>query len=79
MSFVIDGAALGRERLYLWHHFEVQWVTLIALERREIDELAIEHHIGRIRILDDVVTDLDRKSTRLNSSHSSVSRMPSSA
>ena len=28
---------------------------------------------------DGVIADLDRKSTRLNSSHSSVSRMPSSA
>ena len=29
--------------------------------------------------LDDIVVGTDRKSTRLNSSHSSVSRMPSSA
>ena len=33
----------------------------------------------RLKFRRDIYKDLDRKSTRLNSSHSSVSRMPSSA
>ena len=39
------------------------------------------HHIydGRIWTPDDIAERIDRKSTRLNSSHSAVSRMPSSA
>ena len=36
----------------------------------------IDHNPGKLLL---VIDDLDRKSTRLNSSHSSVSRMPSSA
>ena len=44
----------------------------------------LEHHVGRLANgqpfpIVHTVTNLDRKSTRLNSSHSSVSRMPSSA
>ena len=34
---------------------------------------------GKIKKLEEEIALLDRKSTRLNSSHSSVSRMPSSA
>ena len=35
--------------------------------------------VEALNVYDSVVPALDRKSTRLNSSHSSVSRMPSSA
>ena len=41
-----------------------------------VDDIPI--HIARMKAIT-VQQELDRKSTRLNSSHSSVSRMPSSA
>ena len=46
--------------------------------RRDPRELSTEEAIALVDELRDIGV-LDRKSTRLNSSHSSVSRMPSSA
>ena len=64
----------------------------VVNDRPELDPTPGEHHPSGVRVLprdrwdQDQVADiakfrdqLDRKSTRLNSSHSSVSRMPSSA
>ena len=55
-------------------------MTSAAGER--IDEwtaLGVSSVISSVSLLADTVASIDRKSTRLNSSHSSVSRMPSSA
>ena len=45
---------------------------------RRIDELHLEHPFAGARMLRDLLG-RDRKSTRLNSSHLRLSRMPSSA
>ena len=47
----------------LYRHFPTREALFEAVYRREVEQLA----------------DLDRKSTRLNSSHGGISRMPSSA
>ena len=61
---------LGISRGAVYYHPEPVSQADLALMRR-IDELHLEHPFAGSRI--------DRKSTRLNSSHSELSRMPSSA
>ena len=52
----------------------------IALARTAIYQQALRnYHSRRVRTRSFATIDLDRKSTRLNSSHSGESRMPSSA
>ena len=51
--------------------------VLVGSDYSEIDEICAADFI--ISYTCDVMPTADRKSTRLNSSHSSVSRMPSSA
>ena len=51
-----------------------------SLEARTVGRVAeVGDGIARVSGLPDCAVNEDRKSTRLNSSHSSVSRMPSSA
>ena len=53
---------------------------ILDREGRDLDAMAVLHKLAE-QSGDGMVTELyrDRKSTRLNSSHSAVSRMPSSA
>ena len=53
--------------------------TTVLVSAATLWELSLKHHQGKLPELAQSMADLDRKSTRLNSSHSSVSRMPSSA
>ena len=49
-------------------------------QKQAIEELIAGIYIQNLRIYDVLMTYLaDRKSTRLNSSHTDISRMPSSA
>ena len=53
-----------------------------AEERDELEkkaDMSDELSDGAKTYVEDMIDEIDRKSTRLNSSHSSVSRMPSSA
>ena len=54
---------------------------LASMKFRKLQSLTISHTLREIvnRLNDTLSTDLDRKSTRLNSSHERRSRMPSSA
>ena len=60
------------EKIVLWRRL---WVALAESEK----ELGLGITDRQIEELKQNVTNLDRKSTRLNSSHRSQSRMPSSA
>ena len=61
-------------------HSNFPWPTRPLLPMRRIGYFADEVLARCVRCLDEAATGKpDRKSTRLNSSHSSVSRMPSSA
>ena len=53
--------------------------TIDLLITMVTDEIAEETGKDRKEILTDFLCSKDRKSTRLNSSHTTVSRMPSSA
>ena len=52
-------------------------VALLEKDELSVNELQEATHMGQSRISTHL--GLDRKSTRLNSSHSDLSRMPSSA
>ena len=55
------------------------YTALYRAYRPEVfDEILGQNHITKI-LKNQLATDSDRKSTRLNSSHRSLSRMPSSA
>ena len=54
-----------------------QVANIVKAIHRQMKEKSIKTRQGCFALLTDLI--LDRKSTRLNSSHSSVSRMPSSA
>ena len=71
-----------------YHHKVVQWNRIIeeAIANstldpilKDIDERAIRWILGRAGLSEDGKLLQDRKSTRLNSSHITRSRMPSSA
>jgi DNA-3-methyladenine glycosylase I len=77
---------------YLTYH-DQEWGRVVHDDRRLFEQLVLEgaqaglswltilkrrHHYKRVFCQYDVVR-LDRKSTRLNSSHAQLSRMPSSA
>ena len=47
------------------------WEVVLAAEKNGIREADLRYEVAEVR--------RDRKSTRLNSSHTTVSRMPSSA
>ena len=56
-----------------------KWIQrLISSIDYPVDELIILNNNGRGELTEDL-DNLDRKSTRLNSSHTDISRMPSSA
>ena len=59
--------------VFLFSFFVVQMIRISKYKKEGIDEMA-EHNLKRC---DSIC--LDRKSTRLNSSHLKLSRMPSSA
>ena len=68
----------------LWRLSEVLGVPLEDLDstealRRHLDVMAVRFRTDNGAVPDRVRLAVDRKSTRLNSSHSSPSRMPSSA
>ena len=74
-SVAVDGACLTVNQVGAgW--FGVH-VVVTSLARTRIGRYAAGHRVNLERALR--VGDRDRKSTRLNSSHQSVSRMPSSA
>ena len=54
--------------LSIWHWLVVAVVVMVFFGRGKITEL-----------MGDMASGIDRKSTRLNSSHRNTSRMPSSA
>ena len=55
-------------------------VTLLAVSKtKPVDMLMDVYHAGARDFGENKVQELDRKSTRLNSSHEWISRMPSSA
>ena len=54
-----------------------EWLTLLADRKREVQDEFITRRDGVTYVLGFPI--LDRKSTRLNSSHIATSRMPSSA
>ena len=54
---------------------EFDWGQLVTAKNNELDRLNGVY----LRILRENGVELDRKSTRLNSSHTDISRMPSSA
>ena len=56
--------------------FGSQVTQLIA---RRVREAGVYCELHPFDVTDDFVRELDRKSTRLNSSHTDISRMPSSA
>ena len=60
---------------YVWNGFDAK-ATVVNIDF-EIDNAELDT-IKNIRITDNG-TGIDRKSTRLNSSHTDISRMPSSA
>ena len=61
--------------------FTLNWLKEYLDTKADLEEIAeCLTKIGlEVESIDDKAAQLDRKSTRLNSSHSSVSRMPSSA
>ena len=63
-----DGVVVGRRRLRERQH---QWLLQVRHRRRRRNPQPLLHRREALRV--------DRKSTRLNSSHRSLSRMPSSA
>ena len=66
----------GPAGLLLAHLLHLNGIDSVVVENRDR-----EYVIDRVRagVLEQGTVDLDRKSTRLNSSHVSESRMPSSA
>ena len=74
-------APVARERLQILLEYERKLgshVDLIAVLREEILEV-LSRHVNVDADKVQISVDRDRKSTRLNSSHRSLSRMPSSA
>ena len=73
---IIGGGVMGCSLAY--HLCKEGWSDLILLEKAELTSGSTWHAAGQIT---HSVSHhgLDRKSTRLNSSHSQQSRMPSSA
>ena len=63
--------------------YDAEMHALAHASRRIKSFLTIRPHVSEVFIFSDssaaIQTILDRKSTRLNSSHPSISRMPSSA
>ena len=86
-SFIITEALTGTESLEKWAprflklERSQEWVRLKQAIIRKVAEMAGQLHRHGLNHRDFYLCHflLDRKSTRLNSSHSSVSRMPSSA
>ena len=76
LSLIMDHQASGN----LYHGFRVSVVTYHLGELEAFDDKDALFYLG---LLHDIVAyrdwETDRKSTRLNSSHSAKSRMPSSA
>ena len=62
--------------LHLSDQTKLKWKNTSLLERKELVSKFVEDFLSNHKEIEE---ELDRKSTRLNSSHSSVSRMPSSA
>ena len=74
---VLDPARTGAEQELLWWDFEALTWLWSALELRQHGPLKlVTDDRGLLAVQR---AGLDRKSTRLNSSHSQQSRMPSSA
>ena len=60
------------KNLYLKYHKEKTWNHVESVAK-EAKKFAIQYHLDIEKCM------IDRKSTRLNSSHNVISRMPSSA
>ena len=59
---------------------ETVWLTQQQMAMLfDVDQSQISRHIATIYKEEELVKEVDRKSTRLNSSHFTTSRMPSSA
>ncbi len=56
-----------------------EWVAPISTDKMPVLNPASAEQVGEVALGNDADVDRDRKSTRLNSSHHKVSRMPSSA
>ena len=70
-------AAFERQELFVFEEEKENWVTARrAILRKPIDRIG---YGGYLKLALDFPEFLDRKSTRLNSSHVALSRMPSSA
>ena len=62
--------------------YSADWCPFCMRAKALLDARGIEYeeiNVDRIPGFREKLVEIDRKSTRLNSSHSSVSRMPSSA
>ena len=75
---VISAAAKDRIETYITEAEQSGAAVLVDGRNTVVSGREDGYFLGAT-VLDDVTPDIDRKSTRLNSSHSSVSRMPSSA
>ena len=64
-----------------WENFELRNIAVVDYYKNETQHLVVEvPFIGCAHCGDNIINTIpDRKSTRLNSSHSAKSRMPSSA
>ena len=71
MEALLDGVEEGT----------VKWKTIVSNFYPDLDEAVkkAEKDLAEVTIADEESDEVDRKSTRLNSSHSRKSRMPSSA
>ena len=65
----------SRERLHVIHEKFQPWLTLLA--RLILGGVILV--AGLLKVTHPAKSAIDRKSTRLNSSHTDISRMPSSA